>query len=417
VLALFTKFWLHLRWTLILVHIVRKSNRETIHMIVMKFGSSCLYSAEVLATVSNILKEHLDQKPIIVLSAFINVTNCLIDSGKKARHGTVCIKEIRDIHTEILEKLDLPKKLISDLLNELHSLLTGISLIKELTTKLLDVILSFGERLIVRIFSAYLNRLGVNSIFIDGWDAGIKTTSAFTKAEVLPESYQKIRSRFKDIDDAIPVVTGFIGKDSNGCITTLGRGGGDLTASIIGAALNVKEVQFWKNVDGILSADPRIVKEARHLEEITYTEASELVYFGSKVLHPTSILPTFKAKIPVRIKNHLKPNAPGTSILIKTTTPNRFVGIAHKSKQVLINISSTRMLGQSGFLMKVFEIFNQLEFSVDMIVTSEVSISLTLSDTHDFSVLQKKLESLATITLSRGMAAISLIGNHPPPLY
>ena len=381
--------------------------------IVMKFGSSCLYSTEGLQKIHTIIKDHRDQRPVIVLSAFSSVTDRLIEAGKESTRGSVCIKKITRLHFELLEKLALQKNIISNLLSELHSLLIGISLTKEFTPKLRDIVLSFGERLIIRIFSAYLNKLGTPSLFMDGWDAGIMTDSSFSEASVMAESYSRIQSRFTTIRSGIPIVGGFMGKDREGSITTLGRGGSDLTASIIGAAIRVKEIQFWKDVAGILTADPTVVKDAKHVTTLSYKEASELAYFGSKVLHPSSILPAIEANIPVKIKNHLKPGSIGTTVMRHNPVTDRFVGIAHKDKQVLVHICSTRMLGQSGFLMKVFDIFDRLSLSVDVVVTSEVSLSITLPEARCLSLLKKNLENLATVTLSKEMTTISLIGGNP----
>ncbi len=377
-------------------------------MLIMKFGGSSLQSPERIRETAAIVQNHASLRPMLVLSAMGSTTENLIDAGRSALHQSVNFPKIEEFHRGLLAALNLPPKLVDPLLSELNSLLRGISLIRELTPKTRDTLLSFGERLSVRIFSAYLNQIGVPSSYFDGWDAGILTTSDHGKAEVLPETSERIQENLNG-ETKVAVVTGFIGKDRQGNITTLGRGGSDLTASILGQALGADEIQLWKDVDGILSADPRIVPNAAFLPQLSFAEAAELAYFGAKVLHPTSILPAMSANIPVRVKNHRHPDNPGTVILESGNTNSRVVAIAYKSNQTLVHIASTRMLGQSGFLARVFQVFSDLNISVDVIATSEVSISLTLSG-MDLSQLRERIEPFATVQIQGSKSILSLIG-------
>ncbi len=380
-------------------------------MIIMKFGGSSLRSTKRVQEVSAIIQKYLDQCPVVVLSAMGDTTDELVEAGKSALQQNHIAPRIEEFHRNIIAELGLQSTLVDELLFELSSLLEGIFLIKDLTPKTHDTLLSFGERLSVRIVSAYLNKLKITSSYFDGWDIGILTSSDFTHAEILPETYERIRENFKEEKDSVPVVTGFIAKDRKGNVTSLGRGGSDLTASVIGRALRVDEVQLWKDVDGILSADPRIALDAKPIPKLSFEEAAELAYFGAEVLHPTSILPAMHKGIPVRVKNHQNPDHPGTLILDKPSTQEeRVVAIAHKSHQILIHITSTRMLGQSGFLATVFKIFAELKLSVDVIATSEVSISLTLSNRNKLSLLEEKLQRIATIKIKDSRSIVSLIG-------
>jgi aspartate kinase len=207
-------------------------------------------------------------------------------------------------------------------------------------------------------------------------------------------------------------VTGFIAKDAKGNITTLGRGGSDLTATMIAAACKAQEAQVWKDVDGILTADPRIVKNARPVESVTYEEAAELAYFGAQVLHPRAMQPCIKTGTPVLVKNSYNIAAPGTRItasLEKGKTPVR--AITFRKNVTLVDIVSTRMLGQYGFLAEVFSTFARHRVSVDMVATSEVSVSLTLDAAYDLSVIKKELSRIASVEIKTGKAIVTIVGN------
>ena len=237
------------------------------------------------------------------------------------------------------------------------------------------------------------------------------TNSDFNRAEPLDIAMNRIVEAFGKMQrGVIPVVTGFIGKDREGAITTLGRGGSDLTASTIGAALGVREIQVWKDVDGILTSDPRLIPSAMPVPSISFQEAAELAYFGAKVLHPTSILPAMKANIPVRVKNSYAPRQPGTLIESSNPTQARCVAITSKQGALLVHICSTRMVGQYGFLAKVFQIFADLKISIDVIATSEASISMTLENNHQIEELENRLQQYAKVTIEREIATISIIG-------
>ena len=204
---------------------------------------------------------------------------------------------------------------VLDLLDECESMLNGVRLIQELSPKSLDQLVSYGERCSVRIMAARLNQLGVPAQSFDAWEVGIVTDSEFGDAKLLPTSSGLIRRSFESLDpNMVAVVTGFIGHNPDGKITTLGRGGSDLTATQIGAALELDEIQCWKDVDGILSTDPRLVSAAIPINRVTYEEASELSYFGASVLHPIAMQPAMQSNVPVRIKNSYNPSAEGSII-------------------------------------------------------------------------------------------------------
>ena len=387
-------------------------------MIVMKFGGSSVADAERIRHVASIVKTQITKKPILVLSAMGDTTDHLLEAGNLAlKEGNVEIKQVEKLHLETVKKLKLPvQKEISSLLDELTRLLSGIALIRELTPRTKDYLVSFGERLSIRLAAAFLKASGMNAKAFDAWDAGFISTPDYTRAELLKESWDLIPERIlpQVKGNVIPVVTGFLAKDEKGTITTLGRGGSDLSATMIAATCKAEEVQVWKDVDGILTADPRIVKNAKPVEHITYEEASELAYFGAQVLHPRAMQPCMKTGTPVLVKNSYNLDAPGTRIehataAVKKSPPVR--AITSKHNVTLVDIVSTRMLRQHGFLSEVFAIFGRHNTSVDMVATSEVSVSLTLDTAFDLAEVKKELSKIADVEIKTGKAIISIIGN------
>ena len=389
--------------------------------IVMKFGGSSLASAERITYVSKLIKKHVDKgyRPIVICSAMGKTTNTLISAGDFALSGNVYVDSLRTLHLTSAQQLGVSESTINsvkDLLLELEKLLEGIKFIGELTPRTKDCLVSFGERMAVRIVAGNLNRLGVPAQSFDAWTLGVRTTSEFGNAEVKDETYANVKSILGKFDGMIvPVVTGFIGHDDKGRITTLGRGGSDLSATVIGAAFGVDEVQVWKDVDGIMTADPRLVKSAQPVNAVTYEEAAELAYFGAEVLHPISMQPAIRTKIPVRVKNSYNPASPGTIITeTRDKSSSLVTAITSKSNIQLVDIVSTRMLGQYGFLASVFKVFDDCKLSVDVVASSEVSVSLTLDSKQPkdtIPLLTSKLQNFADVTIVQDRAIVSLICN------
>ena len=384
----------------------------------MKFGGSSLANADRIRSMAGIVKDRLDRRPVLVLSAMGDTTDHLLEAGEAAlKKGTVSIGRIEDIHLSTIKELglgDAALKDAADLLDELNTLLTGISLIRELTARTRDYLVSFGERLSVRIAAAYLNSLGIKAIAVDSWDAGFVSDSSFCSAELTEESWKLIPAKIlaRAEEGLLQVVTGFLAKDENGNITTLGRGGSDLSATMIAASCGADEAQVWKDVDGILTADPRIVKNARPVETISYEAAAELAYFGSQVLHPRAMQPCMKTGTPVLVKNSYNPGAPGTRIIPSLEGKTSLVQtISTKRNVILVDIASSRMLGQYGFLSEVFSCFARYGFSVDMLATSEVSVSLTLDALHDLAALKKDLSRIASVEIKTDKAIITIVGD------
>ncbi|MDR0494636.1 MAG: aspartate kinase [Treponema sp.] len=387
-------------------------------MIVMKFGGSSVADAERIRHVVEIVKTQLKQKPVLVLSAMGDTTDHLLEAGDNAfQKGEVSIGQIEKHHFDTIKKLKLPnsvQKEITSLLDELKRLLSGISLIREMTPRTRDFLVSFGERLSARIAAAYCNSLGIKAAACDAWDLGFISDSNFTSAELVKESWGLIPKKILPLlkMGVLPIVTGFIAKDQNGNITTLGRGGSDLSATMIAAACKAKEAQVWKDVDGILTADPRIVPNARPVESVTYDEAAELAYFGAQVLHPRAMQPCIKTGTPVLVKNSYNIAAPGTRIAAAAGKKSGTVrAITFRRNVTLVDIVSTRMLGQYGFLAEVFSSFARNQISVDMVATSEVSISVTLDAAYDLSALKRDLARIASVDIKTGKAIVTIVGN------
>ncbi|XP_011623420.1 aspartokinase 2, chloroplastic isoform X1 [Amborella trichopoda] len=399
---------------------------------VMKFGGSSVASADRMREVADLILGFPEERPVIVLSAMGKTTNKLLQGGEKAVSCGVSkvsaideLNVIKELHLTTVDELGVDRSIISELLEELEQLLTGIALMKELTTRTKDYLVSFGERMSTRIFAAYLNKIGAKARQYDAFDIGFITTDEFTNADILEATYPAVAKRLHGDwvnDPAIPVVTGFLGKGWKSCaITTLGRGGSDLTATTIGKALGLREIQVWKDVDGVLTCDPNIYPGAEPVPYLTFDEAAELAYFGAQVLHPQSMRPAREGDIPVRVKNSYKPKAPGTLITkARDMSEAVLTSIVLKRNVTMLDIVSTRMLGQFGFLAKVFSIFEDLGISVDVVATSEVSISLTLDPSklwsrdliqQELDHVVEELEKIAVVKLLQHRSIISLIGN------
>ncbi|KAK7290557.1 hypothetical protein RIF29_05064 [Crotalaria pallida] len=399
---------------------------------VMKFGGSSVASAERMREVASLILSFPEEQPIIVLSAMGKTTNLLLLAGEKAVSCGVTnvdsigeLSIIKDLHLRAVDELGVERTVIGKHLEELEQLLKGIAMMKELTPRTQDYLVSFGECMSTRIFAAYLNKLGVKARQYDAFEIGFITTDDFTNADILEATYPAVAKRLHDdwvSDPAIPVVTGFLGKARKSCaVTTLGRGGSDLTATTIGKALGLPEIQVWKDVDGVLTSDPNICSQAEPVPHLTFDEAAELAYFGAQVLHPQSMRPAREGDIPVRVKNSYNPKAPGT-LISRERDMSKVVltSIVLKRNVTMLDIVSTRMLGQYGFLAKVFSTFEDLGISVDVVATSEVSISLTLDPSklwsreliqQELDYVVEELEKIAKVKLLQKRSIISLIGN------
>ena len=384
-------------------------------MILMKFGGTSVGNAERIANAANIVKSFIQKRPVVVVSAVTKVTDALIKLAKECADGKgdETLDNIKKVHYKILEKLGIDDTLLKQDIEELSNLVNKTKSIKNFSfekAKIFDYFQSFGERMSSKILAEQLNKIGVKARAFNSWELGFLTDNEFGNAEPLEVTYTNLKNNIKKLD-VVPVITGFIGKTENGEITTLGRGGSDYTAAIIGASINADEIQIWTDVNGIMSTDPKIVENAKTLENVSFAEASELAYFGAKVLHPKTILPAMKKNIPVRVLNSFNPKNKGTTIVNKAIKSKQTIkAITCKNGITLINVESTRMLGAYGFLARLFNVFEEHKKSVDVVATSEVSVSMTIDNNKDTDKILSELKGIADVRLANNKAIICIVG-------
>ncbi len=384
----------------------------------MKFGGTSIGNAERIENVANIIKGYAKKKPVVIVSAITKITDALVKLANECskKNGEEILEYIKKTHYQIIERLGINKGLLDKDIEELSNLVDKIkSKIKSvknssIDSKIFDYFQSFGEIMSSKIVAEQLNKIGLKARAFNSFDLGFLTDSEFGNAEPLEVTYKNLKNNIEKLD-IVPVITGFIGKTENGEITTLGRGGSDYTAVIIGAAIEADEIQIWTDVDGIMSAEPKIIRNARTLNNISFEEASELAYFGAKVLHPKTILPAMKKNIPVRVLNSLNKTNKGTVIFSKSSKTKKTVkAIAYKKNITLINIKSTRMLGTYGFLARIFHIFDEYKKSIDVISTSEVSVSLSIDNDENIEQIVNELKIIADVGIIKNNTIICIVG-------
>ena len=384
-------------------------------MIVMKFGGSSVAGAEKIRRVAEIVKTRLARKPVLVVSAFRGVTDDLLALARESLAGDASrLEAISRRHREAAAELGVDAAPLEPLLEELAALSRGVSLLQELTPRTLDRVASFGERLSCRLIAAAFAKAGIPARPVDAFAAGLLTDERFGAAAPLPEAAEAIRGAFAGFGE-LPVVTGFVGRTRAGEITTLGRNGSDYSATILGAALGAEEIQIWSDTDGIMTADPRLVPDARPLSDLSFAEACELAYYGGKVLHPHTLVPAMAKDIPVRVLNTFKSDHPGTLIVARPARAAAgapvLKSIAFKRRQLIVSASSPRMTSGPGFLARIFAAFARHEIDVDMLATSEVSVSATTASERNVERAVAELSAEFEMTVERGQAVICAVGD------
>jgi aspartate kinase len=382
-------------------------------MIVMKFGGTSVEDAAAIDRSCSIVGERISRKPFVVVSALVGATSGLLEAGDLAAKGE--IREAMAIADRLERRhLELMPSTAEHFLR-LREVLKALSAIGEFSLRTQDLIASYGEVVSSLIFTDRMKRLGFAAVHVDARQC-IVTDDRFGKASPLMDlttARLEDNARPSLNSGRVVVMGGYIGATQLGMTTTLGRGGSDYSAAITGAALNAEEIQIWTDVDGMMTADPRIVPDAWKVKAISFDEASELAYFGAKVLHPLTLLPAVERNVPVYILNSRKPEGTGTRITQEARPcKNLIKSIASKRGITIVTVSSSRMLMAYGFLKALFEVFDRHHTSVDMVATSEVSVSLTLDNVSSLNAIVEDLKSLGDVQVANNMALICLVGNN-----
>jgi aspartate kinase len=384
-------------------------------MIVMKFGGSSVESAAAIERVRGIVAARVDRKPVVVVSAMGKTTNRLLEIAHLAVNGhrDRAISNLLDLRDFHLRESGM-ERTVDEHFQELSELVKGLAILGELTPRSIDAISSFGERMSSLIVTNHFQHHGMKTVHLDSRKV-IVTDKRHTQASPLyEETYARLAKAIPPLTkDHVVVMGGFIGSTQDGITTTLGRGGSDFTASIVGAGIGAEEIQIWTDVDGMLTSDPTVLAGGHRVRVISFEEASELAYFGAKVLHPATVLPAVEKNIPVLILNSRNPSSEGTRIIAEVVRcSNPIKSIACKKKVVVLNIRSTRMFMAHGFLRRIFEIFDRYEVPVDMISTSEVSLSLTLDSADRLAPILAELREFSEVRVDENQSIVCIVGEN-----
>ena len=391
---------------------------------VMKFGGTSVADAAGFERVVRIVRSRQNANPVIVVSAMSGVTDALLTcfdlaiqgrlqaasallEGQLERHVAIAQKFLDgDKAAQFKAEVDSTR---AQLLRLLHELVTG----SVATSALNDEVVAYGEGLSSRLLARLLRAFAVSAVYFDARRVLVTDDQHGRANPLLPETEERARKElFPLISQAtVPVLGGFIASTANGQTTTLGRGGSDYSAAIIGAVLNAGAIQIWTDVNGVLTADPRVVPAAQTIPVLSYQEAAELAYFGAKVLHPKTLQPAIDRSIPVRVCNSRAPHEAGTLIVAESrAAPQTVKAIAHKTGITTVQVTSARMLGAYGFLQALFEIFARHRTAVDVVTTSEVSVSLSLDDSSSLNEIVAELKQLGSVEIEKRRTIISVIG-------
>jgi aspartate kinase len=391
---------------------------------VMKFGGTSVQDAEAFLRVAEIVGSQQTLSPIIVTSAMSKVTDALlaafeIAKSGKAEDAILSLESHFERHISISKsvtnaeqqktfevELDYARSELSELFTRVSRRSLPLSMLK-------DAIVSYGEQLSSRLLADVLRAKGLNARQMDSRRLIVTDEEYGSATPIWSETERLLKLELQTLIDSgeIPVVGGFIAANRSGETTTLGRGGSDYSAALIGAALRAREIQIWTDVSGVLTTDPRIVPEARTLPKLSYEEASELAYFGAKVLHPKTIKPAVDYSIPVRVCNSHRPEDRGTMIVAETdVSANRLKSIAYKKNITILRITSARMLGSYGFMSALFQVFERYRTVIDVISTSEVSLALTIDNTDSLDAIVTELKRLGEVDIEGNNAVICIVG-------
>jgi aspartate kinase len=391
----------------------------------MKFGGTSVADAAAIDRLTGIVRRSVEAgvPAVVVVSAMSGVTDRLLAlaaAAEQRQHEVVRVglAELIERHRAAVALLADPESspwpAMMEHFHDLEALLESTAILRAASPAALDAIASTGELLSSRLVAAALQRAALPAVWVDARAALVTDAHHMAAAIDADGTAHAIAQQVSPLLSAgrVPVVGGFVGATAAGVTTTLGRGGSDYSAAVIGAALDAGEIQIWTDVDGMLTADPRIVDHPRVVPRLSFGEASELAYFGAKVLHPSTILPAVEKNIPVRILNSRRPDGRGTLITADAAADQRpLAAVACKRNVTMVEITSTRMLMAHGFLRRVFEVFERFGTSVDVVTTSEVSVSVTLDDDRHADAIAAALREFAEVGVERGMAILSAVGD------
>jgi aspartate kinase len=395
-------------------------------MIVMKFGGTSVEDAAAIDRAACIVRERVREKPVVVVSALAKVTDQLLAMARAAGAGDrekaiQLSRALRERHYTVAGELlgtgvftQFHSELEADF-DGLDELLRGLAAVGELTPRTCDNAASFGERIASKIATAAFAARGIPARLVDAREC-ILTDSHYTHAiPIFDETNDRTVARLKPMVTAgkVPVMGGFIASDAQGATTTLGRGGSDFTAAIVGAALGAERIEIWTDVDGMMTTDPNLCAGARRIRAISFDEAAELAYFGAKVLHPATLVPAIDKNIPVQVLNSRNPKNEGTRITARAPScTNTFKAIAAKKRITVVDVVSARMLMAHGFLKSIFDVFDRHRCPVDVVSTSEVSVSLTVDSNEAIPAIAADLEKLAYVKYEGRKAIVCLVGEN-----
>ena len=395
-------------------------------MLVMKFGGTSVGDAKAIQRVGEIVQARLAQRPVVVVSAMAKVTDQLLGMARAAGAGDRetalrLSRELRERHfntsrellgTALFLQFDHELAVDFDALDEL---LRGITAVGEITPRTTDHVASFGERLSSKIVTAALRAQEIDSVLVDSRDCIVTDGNHMRAAPLFDETNQRLKKIVLPLvnEAKVPVMGGFIGATKTGITTTIGRGGSDFSAAIVGAGLDAERIDIWTDVDGMLTTDPNMCPDAHRIKVISFEEAAELAYFGAKVLHPATVLPAIQKNIPVYILNSRNPTCEGTRIAARAPhSGNYFKAIAVKKRITIVDVAAPRMLLAHGFLRAIFEAFDRHRVPVDVVSTSEVSVSLTVDSNEAIPELAADLAKLADVKYEGRKAIICLVGEN-----
>ena len=398
-------------------------------MVVQKFGGTSVADPEAIRRLIAIVRaarERSGRGPAVVVSAMSGVTDALLAVAACAGSGALDdalarVTQLRERHLTAARELapgardeELAHHLNTSF-DELAAIVRALAVLREVSPRTLDVVAAIGELLSSRIVAAALTQSGVPAEWVDARRAIVTNDDHTRAAPLMRETNAALRASVRPVIDGgrVPVLGGFVGATAAGHTTTLGRGGSDYSGALVGAGIDANEIQIWTDVDGMLTADPRVIEQPRLVPRLSFDEAAELAYFGAKVLHPSTILPAVERDIPVRILNSRKPDGEGTTITATGAASHgsMLTALACKRDVTVVDITSSRMLMAYGFLRQVFEVFERFRTAVDVVTTSEVSVSVTVDDRRHLESITEALREFGEVSIEPEMALLCAVGD------